>query len=206
MAEYLSVGLNCQPIMAAIEAKLLPDRAAGRLTSVFDLCWTTREALCHFIETGFDDFFDDIDLIENPKGQFNTPTGELLYSFVSDKPYGDLIVNKRYGMIFNHESPGHPFLAVSEGWESPNRFSEKNFFHFRERYSRRVDVFLSTIQRSLRDNVEITFLMKAGPDDAPHLGQVISQTFPELRFKLSTTEFLDIDLLIYDDIRSYFGY
>ena len=204
MVAYLSLGLNCQPIMSAIENKLVLDRAGGRRTSVFDLCWTTSEALCHFIETGFADFFDDIALIGNPNGQFRTPTGELLYSFVANARYGDLIVNTKYGMIFNHESPGHPFLANTEGWESPERFCHDDFYEFRERYRRRIETFLSTIALCLDDNEELVFLIIANPEDREVIEASISRTYPQLLFRIDFFDFNETDKIIYSDIHAHF--
>ncbi|CAN7610663.1 DUF1796 family putative cysteine peptidase [Pararhizobium sp. LjRoot235] len=204
MVTYLSLGLNCQPIMHAIENRLVPDRAGGRLTSVFDLCLTTTEALCHFIQTEFTDFFNDISLISNPKGDFNSPTGELLYSFVGDASYGDLIVNTKHGMIFNHESPGHPFLATTESWGSQIRFCQNDFHEFRERYARRIEAFLSTIKHSIANNREIVFLMRVNPDDGRVVANAIKAKFPELKFKIKVSEFLDIDRIVNSDMQNFF--
>ncbi len=204
MVAYLSLGLNCQPIMSAIENRLVPDRAGGRRTSVFDLCWTPLEALCHFIEGEFVGFFDDLALIPNPRADFHTPTGELLYSFVADAVYGDLIVNAKYGMIFNHESPGHPFLADSESWGSPDRFCRDDFEQFRERYFRRIEAFLSTIYGCIGSGEELVFLLKASPEDWGTIEAAIARTYPDLRFRVDASEFLEIDKLIYSDIRRHF--
>ena len=204
MVAYLSLGLNCQPIMSAIKDRLVPDREGGRLTSVFDLCWTTSEALCHFIETEFTDFFDDIALIGNPRRDFRTPTGELLYSFVLNAAYGDLIVNAKYGMIFNHESPGHPTLANTENWGSPQRFCRNNFHEFRARYARRIETFLSTIDSCIKNDAELIFLLIANSEDREIIANSLARKYPELKFRIQFSEFLDIDKIIYSDIRDYF--
>jgi hypothetical protein len=204
MVAYLSLGLNCQPIISAIESHLVPDREGGRLTSVFDLCWTTSDALCHFIKTEFTDFFNDILLINNPKGSFHTPSGELLYSFVSSSAYGDLIVNTKHGMIFNHESPGHPFLASAEGWESPQRFCKNNFHELRERYSRRISTFLSTIKECINSDTELILLLISHADDREKITNSFANKYPKLRFQIKFYDFLDIDKVIYSDIHKYF--
>ncbi len=156
------------------------------------------------IETEFADFFDDISLIGNPGGNFHTPTGELLYSFVANAVYGDLIVNAKYGMIFNHESPGHPFLASTESWGSPQRFCRNDFHEFRERYGRRIETFLSTIKHCIENDVELVFLLISNADDKEIIANSFTQKYPELNFRIQFSEFLDIDKVIYSDIREYF--
>lgn len=204
MVAYLSLGLNCQPVMSAIETGLVPNREGGRHTAVFDLCWTTSEALCHFIHTEFVDFFDDIELIGNPEGRFQTPTGQLLYSFVSNEAYGDLIVNSRYGMIFNHESPGHPFLSGTEGWDSPHRFCQHDFQEFRERYERRIATFLATIQSCIEKDRELVFLLMANAGDVAKVTAALAAKYPTLRFRILHSEFPAIDKVIHADLQDYF--
>jgi len=201
---YLSLGLNCQPIMHAVENNLVPDRANGRLTSVFDLCLTTRQALCHFIQTDFADFFDDIALIENPKGSFSSPTGELIYSFVADASYGDLIVNVKHGMIFNHESPGHPFLPSTESWSTPTRFCQNAFREFRERYARRIANFLAEIADSIACEREVVFLMRANLENGDQVADAIKTRFPKLKFKIKILEFLEIDRMVNLEMQEFF--
>jgi hypothetical protein len=57
-------------------------------------------------------------------------------------PGETLIYNTRYNFIFNHESPGHANLYVTQAWSGGvNHYVDNNFEQFIERYTRRIENF-----------------------------------------------------------------
>ena len=52
------------------------------------------------------------------------------------------IFNIYYHFGFNHESPGHANLYLTEGWpEGTNHFVNNHFRHFIDRYNQRIQSF-----------------------------------------------------------------
>ena len=59
---------------------------------------------------------------------------------VEGKLESNLIVNTFYNFIFNHESPGHTFLAEKEKWPGGKwHFVRNNFEAFRKQYLARIE-------------------------------------------------------------------
>ena len=70
-----------------------------------------------------------------------------------------MLINKKYKLCFNHESPGHPFLPETEKWSSDKMFTENNFKLFNERYKKRINNFNYYIKNAIENNQLIIFLL-----------------------------------------------
>ena len=77
----ISLGCDCFPRTFTTVAGLKPRKEEGELSMPFDLSWSTNDALIHFINTDFKNFFDNI-------------------VFDKEKKY---YFNKKYTMGFNHD-------------------------------------------------------------------------------------------------------
>ena len=177
---YISLGQNCEPVEKAIRNRTMKSKKQGRKTCVFDLMVTSYNALLKLIESNFTIFFDDVKLIENPKNiKFKTKDNSLSYSTVYKKPYGRIITNNKLGIIFNHESPGHPSLHHTEKWDNQNMYVENNFNKFKIRYSNRINAF----QNYIKDSDEVIFLIYTIYFPRK-LDTIIKKTYPNLKYKI----------------------
>tara|TARA_B100001105_G_C22329848_1_gene416442 strand:- start:5 stop:679 length:675 start_codon:yes stop_codon:yes gene_type:complete len=180
MITYISLGQNCKPVENAIKNRNMKTKREGRKTCVFDLMITSYTALLELIESNFDNFFDNIKLIKNPKNiKFKTNDNSLIYSTNANKPYGKIITNDKLGIIFNHESPGHPSLHHMEKWDNKNMYVENNFSKFKIRYSNRINAF----QNYIKNSDEVIFLIYTIYFPRK-LDAIIKKTYPKLKYKI----------------------
>jgi hypothetical protein len=141
----ISLGWNCSTTMKGVELGIRDSRKNGYLTCPFDLANTNYLGILFCLKEDFMYFCD--------------PNYIILKEFpITDKYYpGEkLIYNTRYNFIFNHESPGHANLYISENWEHGiNHFIENNFQRFIERYSRRI----SNFRKYITSQKEVVFMI-----------------------------------------------
>lgn len=108
---------------------------------------------------------------------------------------GDVIIyNKKYKFIFNHESPGHANLFVSQQWaKGINHYIMNDYEEFTNRYKRRIQ----NIKDLLNSKNNITFILTRPNTkfcDISELNEVIINKYPFLNFKFV---FLDFDKYIF---------
>lgn len=189
---YISLGQNCQGVSHYIKNNFMKSKADGRKTCVFDLMLTSYYGLYNLIENDFENFMD-IELIDNKYDiKYQNPSNVLLYSTVASKPYDNGIVcNKKYALIFNHESFGHPILFKSENWESKDYFIKNNFEEFKKRYNSRIINFKNYIEEAILNNYTIFFLLNTYFTPIK-LKNIIIKKFPSLKFKIVCNKIDDI--------------
>lgn len=182
--EIISLGLNCAGIEHYVRNNLEKNKLNGRKTLPFDLCMTTYSGLIYSIKTNFINI-TNVELINNLYNEkYKFPNNALFYSPAAGKPYNDnLIVNKNYGMYFNHESPGHPFLYQTEKWESKDKYTKNNFELFNKRYSDRVKNFNEKINYCIDNNITLIFLLNSNFTPIK-LKRTIQEKYKNLKFKI----------------------
>lgn len=97
------------------------------------------------------------------------------------------IRNTYYKFGFNHESPHHADLYITEKWpEGPNHFINNNYFHFIERYTNRINDFKKYLNN--KDNF-ITFVIQfknepSPNDDCKELRDAFTLKYPHLQYNI----------------------
>lgn len=156
----ISLGWNCYSASLGVSLGHRKTKASGYKTCPFDEMNTNYAGLVLCLQENFKHFCD--------------PKYLTLKTFPSDCKYypnETLILNTRYGFIFNHESPGHANLYQTQAWSGGiNHYVDNNYEKFIERYERRVRNFYDYI----RNGEVITFLITYPNDNIPELRQVLN--------------------------------
>ena len=132
----ISLGWNCYSASEGVRCGYRSTKCNGYKTCPFDEMNTNYDGLVLCLREDFKYFCDPtyLSLITFPR--------ECTYY-----PNETLIVNTRYGFIFNHESPGHADLYKTQSWVGGiNHFVDNNFSRFIERYTRRIENFRSYVK------------------------------------------------------------
>lgn len=154
----ISLGWNCNP--AIIRAnKYNFKKANGYLSCPFDLGVTPFNGLCECILGNFD------------KEKFFNLRVE--YDSINKQ---DCILND-YNMWFNHESEKMDNNEKIEWY--PGKWSENNFYLFKERYERRIENFNNYINKN-----NILFIIENPYDDITKIIDIIKIKYPQLNFKI----------------------
>jgi hypothetical protein len=94
------------------------------------------------------------------------------------------IYNNKYNFIFNHESPDHANLYITENWtEGTNHFINNNYKNLKERYKNRVNNFVEYL--STNGNI-ITFIITEWnkcESDLYELTDILKIKYPNLIYK-----------------------
>lgn len=198
---YISLGHNCTPATHYVKNKIMKTRKEGRKSCPFDLMISTYTGLCNLFESDFQGFLN-IEIINNIKSE-KIPEGYLFFSKSLNKPYDDgLIVNKKLGLYFNHESPGNPILYKKENWESRDMFSKENFKNFNIRYTNRIKNLQKYIDYCIDNNQTLVFLMYTWFTPIK-LRDIIKKKYPKLKFIISCQK---ADINIKNEIEKFENY
>lgn len=178
--KYISLGQNCQTVVNFVNSNIMQTKKEGRKTCVFDLIISSYKGICDCIENDFSDFFNDVEIIDN----FNYENTPFFFSFAFNKPYDNkLIVNKKYGYWFNHESYGHPHLYTIESWPSRDHFIKNDLKEFKIRFKNRINNFLNLLKECVENNEEVAFVMSTNITPTK-LSKIIKNKYPTLKFKI----------------------
>lgn len=135
----ISMGHNCSPAVRGVELGIRKRKSEGYNTCPFDEMWTNFPGLLKCLNDDFLYFCDK------------------KYLCVINTIHGPMIYNSKYRFIFNHESPGHADLYLSQNWEGGiNHFINNNFERFISRYKRRIQAFKNYL---LDERNFVTFLI-----------------------------------------------
>jgi len=169
----ISLGWNCGSASGGVSLGLRKTREEGYKTCPFDLCNSNLAGIIKCLEENFSHFCDS-----NYLKLVDIPLTEKYHA-------GDtLLVNTRYGFIFNHESPGHANIYLHQNWEGgKEHFIKNDFLEFKKRYSSRIDNFFNY----LKSNNKIIFLVNYPHDDFSDLDTCIRKTYPDLSFVIQNT-------------------
>jgi hypothetical protein len=100
---------------------------------------------------------------------------------ISDNEY--TIYNKKYNFAFNHESPGHANLYITEGWKNGiNHFVINNYENLKKRYLNRINHFVEYLSD---ENNIITFILttwEKNENDLKELKDILTIKYPNLKY------------------------
>jgi len=165
----ISLGWNCHSAIWGVSNNIRKHKAEGYNTCPFDVMVTNYKGIVECLNDNFKYFYDEnyLELVKEPKADE--------YS----------IFNTKYNFCFNHESPGHADLYISENWSGGiNHYTNENFKNFKIRYSKRVDNFRCYLSDP---NNYITFVITSWEktcDDISDLKLAIEKHYPTLKYKV----------------------
>lgn len=166
MSISISLGAVCQSAIYGVEHNLRPLKSEGYNTCPFDMMMTPYDGLIDCLENDFEGF---------------TSSDNLILFDVGTEYY---IKNTKYGFYFNHESPGHANLYLTENWPGgKNHFVDNDFQKFKERYDKRINNF----RNYLNSGLKIYFILDV-PGNREHsyekLHTVLKNKYPSLVYEL----------------------
>jgi hypothetical protein len=166
--EGISLGWNCEPAGRGVHTGIRKKKIDGYKTCPFDECITNYDGIILCLQENFK-YFCDTNFLKVIELDMNN-------SGFNEK----LIVNTRYNFIFNHESPGHGNLYISQNWTGGiNHYIDNDFKFFIERYNRRINNF-----RNYLNNNKITFIISKFDNNFEKLDEVIKTHYPLLEYDI----------------------
>ena len=164
MSDAISLGFNCNSAIKGVRRGIRNKKLNGYKTCVFD------------------------EMVSNYKGVIECINDDFKYlcdtNYLTLKTVGTdvLIYNTKYKFIFNHESPGHSNLYITQKWtKGINHYVMNNYEEFINRYNRRIQ----NIKELLNSNKHITFILtrpKTQMCDVSELNATIKHKYPLLQF------------------------
>jgi len=189
MSEAISLGWNCNSAVKGVSLNLRSTKQNGYKTCVFDEMITNYDGVIECIKDNFQYLCDKkhLRLIRIPKKS----------KWLNTNGDGDvLIYNEKYKFLFNHESPGHANLFVTQKWaKGINHFVMNDYKEFIDRYQRRIQ----NIRDLLNSTKLITFILtrpNTELENIDKLNNAIKERYPLLNFKFL---FLNCDKGIFYD-------
>lgn len=171
-SESISLGWNCESAIKSVNIGIRKRKIDGYLTCPFDECITNYDGIILCIKEDFK-YLCDISYLQVIPAKFST--GGVIKG-------EKLLYNTRYNFIFNHESPDHANLYISQKWAGgKNHYIANNFALFIERYTRRISNFRSYIRN---EKNAITFVIGMFSQDTSKLSEVIKDMWPNLVFSI----------------------
>jgi hypothetical protein len=179
--EGISLGWNCNSAGWGVNNGVRKTKENGYKTCPFDTMITNYQGIIDCIKDDFE-YLCDIKylvLIKIPKES----------KWLNTNGDGDtMIYNKKYKFIFNHESPGHENLFISQKWTNGiNHYIINEYEEFRNKYKRRIQNFKDL----LNSKKNITFILTRPNNhlhDISELEKVILNKYPFRNFKLVLLE------------------
>jgi len=163
----ISLGMKCDATLWAVENKFRKKKEEGYCTCPFDEMITNYPGIVECIRDDFKYFYD-------PEYLKIIQLGDQFF-----------IHHTKYRFIFNHESPGHADLYITQQWpEGPNHFVNNNYAHFIERYSKRVTSFRNYL---LNKNNYIYFILQRYNTyqiDLDNLKDALKINYPHLKYEV----------------------
>lgn len=182
MDEGISLGWNCHSAVTGVLAGLRNKKENGYKTCPFDEMYTNYKGLIDCINDDFKYLCDInyLELMQIPKES----------KYLNTDGNGDLVIyNKKYKFIFNHESPGHANLYLTQKWtKGINHYVMNNYEEFINRYKRRIQ----NMKDLLSSNKNITFILtRSNPHigDISELNNTIRTKYPLLNYNFVILDF-----------------
>jgi hypothetical protein len=167
----ISLGWNCYSAAWGVANNIREKKINGYKTCPFDECFTNYNGVIECINDNFK-YFLDINYLKLIKAQF---------TIESIKEEELLIINTKYNFIFNHESPGHANLYLTEKWLGGiNHFIDNNFKEFINRYIKRINNF----REYMNNNLEIIFILTRYNQNTIKLEEIIKKQYPKKKFNI----------------------
>ena len=180
-SDSISLGWNCNSACTGLTLRLRVSKAGGYQTCPFDMMITNYKGIIECIKDDFKYLCDTkyIELIKIPQESkwLNTHGG------------GDFVIyNNKYKFIFNHESPGHADLFITQGWaKGIDHYMQNDYEEFKNRYNRRI----KNIKNLLNSGKYITFILtrpKTKMEDITELNDLLILKYPLLKFGFIFTD------------------
>lgn len=170
----ISLGWNCTPAIYGVEHGIRKSKSNGYRTCPFDEMISNLKGLIECLDDDFRYLTDSnyLSVVPAPFASGGIKKGE------------PLIYNTKYKFIFNHESPGHADLYLSQKWEGGiNNFIDEDFRLFKERYNRRVDNF----RDYLNNGFYIDFIISRY-NNIDQLDIFLKTKYPEMKYSIIIIE------------------
>ena len=163
----ISLGWNCASAIYGVENNIRDTKQNGYLTCPFDEMLKSLSGLMKCINEDFKYFHDENHLI------------------ISNHSGENLIYNTRYNFMFNHESPGHANLYITQNWPGGiNHYIDNNYEKFKERYAKRINNFFNYINDP---NNHIIFIINGYNPMSKNifkLRELLNTKYPHLSYEL----------------------
>ena len=172
----ISLGWNCNSAVEGVKLGIRKTKRQGYLTCPFDEMVSNYEGIIKCIETDFKFFCDAsfLELVSKPK---NTNINTV-------KDNEKLIRNNYYNFLFNHESPGHADLFISQKWQGgQNHFIDNNYDEFKKRYNRRIENFRNYLNDPNNIIIFILHRYNTNENNISKLNDVIKIKYPLLKYE-----------------------
>ena len=165
MSVGISLGWNCEPAIYGVNSGIRKRKEEGYTTCVFDEMVSNYPGVIQCLEEDFEGFVDPHNLELRNIGE-------------------TMIYNTKYNFWFNHESPGHANLYITQNWEHGiNHFIINNYKYFIERYKRRIENF----RNYLRSGNHIYFILNRYNtrcvEKISKLNETIQRKYPDLSYE-----------------------
>jgi hypothetical protein len=170
----ISIGWNCGPAMYGASTGLRGVKLEGYNTCPFDEMVSNLSGVIECIKDDFKYFMDSnyLELKTVPFNVGGTVKGETL------------IYNTKYNFYFNHESPGHANLYITQNWPGGiNHYVDNDFFLLKERYNKRIESFRKYIELGCNDH-EITFILFRYNKNIDRLTETLNLVYPDLKYNI----------------------
>jgi hypothetical protein len=171
----ISLGFNCDSAVYGVNNNLRKTKHDGYKTCPFDLMVSNYLGVIECIEDNFQ-YFTDTNYLQIIKSNSDK-------IFVTNNLQDSIIYHTKYKFIFNHESPGHANLYLTENWEKGiNHFTMNNYENFIKRYNNRINNFKNYLKSGNYINFIITRYNTRNINDIQLLNSAIIKNFPDLKF------------------------
>jgi hypothetical protein len=162
----ISLGWNCHSALHGVNIGIRTRKKDGYNTCPFDKMLSNFDGVVECIKDDFAYFTDDKHLSIN-----------------ATNPADPTIVNLKYRFAFNHESPGHANLYITERWpEGINHFTHNKYKNFKIRFQNRINNFRNYLSDP---NNHITFIVTSWDkteEDMKPLRDVLATRYPNLSY------------------------
>jgi len=160
----ISLGWRCSAAQIAVRTGMRPLKKQGYKTCPFDLMVSNYKGVVQAIRDDFADF-------TNPA-----------YLKIVKSGNENIIKNTKYDFSFNHESPGHANLYVTQKWAGGiNHFIANNYANFIQRYNTRIQNFRDYLNSGLKIIFIITDIWNG---DTSELQNALKLRYPNLRYRI----------------------
>ena len=171
----ISLGMKCDAAVWGVNNGLREKKTNGYKTCPFDEMLSNYPGVIECLKDDFKYFCD------------------INYLTIINTTDGPFIFNSKYKFAFNHESPGHDNLHITQKWdEGINHFINNNFANFIKRYNKRINSFREYLSNP---NNYIEFILQRYNTfkvDLWELKDALLVHYPELKFNFNIV-FIDND-------------
>jgi hypothetical protein len=163
----ISLGWNCHSAVHSVNTGLRIRKSDGYNTCPFDEMVTNHDGIVQCLLDDFKYFCDETNL------QLNYIQGD------------DTIYNTKYNFIYNHESPGHANLYITQNWaEGINHYVNNNYYNFKRRYEKRVNNFRNYLSDPNNYIIFVITSWNKTQDDMADLKNAIETHYPNLKYEI----------------------